>query len=111
MKMAGVDEHAMAKALDVSYQAIKKVLLGTSKMLRADNNVRAAQFLRVDSEWLATGQGSPAGGKSWPFTAEVLDTHRGQEAEHLRRAENQLRVYLEMPILPREPDGKQPHAA
>ena len=48
---------AMASHLGVSYQAIRKLDLGTSKAMNAANNELTASFLGVKSYWLATGQG------------------------------------------------------
>ncbi len=57
MGYAGVKIPALAAALGVSYQAIKKVLDGKSKSLDAKNNAQAAKFLNVSHYWLATGEG------------------------------------------------------
>lgn len=57
MKDAGKNESELAGSLKVSYQAIKKVLAGTTNALTAANNSNAAKFLGVDSHWLATGNG------------------------------------------------------
>lgn len=55
--------HALAKALGVSYTAIKKVVdpEGKSKTLTAENNAKAAKYLRVNADWLATGKGEMRG--------------------------------------------------
>jgi transcriptional regulator with XRE-family HTH domain len=50
----------MAARLRISYQAVKKIVDGKSKMMAADNNAKAAAILGVDSDWLATGEGSKA---------------------------------------------------
>lgn len=47
----------LAEELGVSYQAAKKAVLGSTKMLAADNSAKAAQVLGVNSHWLATGDG------------------------------------------------------
>lgn len=57
MGEAVVSEAALAKALGVSYQAVKKVLAGGTKALSAPNNSAAAAFLGVNPDWLATGHG------------------------------------------------------
>lgn len=57
MAEAGVDEHGLAKALGITYQAIYKITRGLSKSLSAANNEAAAAFLGVSSKWLATGKG------------------------------------------------------
>lgn len=55
MKAAEVSTTALAKALGVSYQAVRKVLLGGQ--FGTDNNAAAARVLNVSSDWLATGKG------------------------------------------------------
>lgn len=57
MKHAGASKPALAKAVGISYQAVKKVLDGGSRSLTAENNAKAARFLGVSSHWLATGEG------------------------------------------------------
>lgn len=50
----------LAYELDCTVQAIGMVITGGGKLergLSAENNVKAAKFLRVDSYWLATGDG------------------------------------------------------
>lgn len=54
-----VSRDALATALGISVQAIAQVLKGTTRALTAENTVKAARFLGVDSYWLATGAGSP----------------------------------------------------
>lgn len=63
----GLTEKDVAAALGVSYQAVKKIVDGKSKMMAADNNARAAALLNVDSDWLATGDGHRERGRS-PFS-------------------------------------------
>lgn len=78
MRHAGLDPalpgsvHALADALGFSYQAAKKAIDGLTKMLTADNNVTAAKFLGVDSEWLATGLGHLNGPKRLSDLAERI---------------------------------------
>lgn len=61
MEHAGQKTTALALNLGVSYQAVKKVLDGKSTSLNAANNARAARFLGVSADWLATGSGSMLG--------------------------------------------------
>ena len=58
LERAGVKTQALATALGVSYQAVKKVLDGGSRAFTAENNAKAARFLNVPADWLATGDGS-----------------------------------------------------
>lgn len=101
MARANVDPKQLSKAVGISYQAVMKLLAGTSKMMRADNNVVAARFLGVDSEWLATGEGTPVGQRSWPFTQELLEASRAAPPAAVRKAENAARNALDMDLLPR----------
>lgn len=57
MKEENVGTQQLADHLHVSYQAIKKLLDGTSKSMTAKNNDAAASFLKVSSRWLASGKG------------------------------------------------------
>jgi hypothetical protein len=49
----------MSDALKISYQAVRKVVLGDTHAFTAINNDKAASYLHVNSRWLATGKGSP----------------------------------------------------
>lgn len=49
---------SLARGMGVSYQAVKRVLDGLSKAFSAANNTKAAAFLSVRPDWLATGEGS-----------------------------------------------------
>lgn len=60
MKDAGKSTSALAAELKVTYQAIDKVLKGNTKELTASNNSKAAKFLQVNTDWLATGKGDVA---------------------------------------------------
>lgn len=57
MKNAGVSVSSLAANLGVSYQAVKKVVDGKSRAFTAENNAKAAAFLHVSPDWLATGKG------------------------------------------------------
>lgn len=58
MDHAGVKAAALARALGLSYQGVKKVMDGRSNSFSAANNAAAAVFLGVNSDWLAAGKGS-----------------------------------------------------
>jgi phage repressor protein C with HTH and peptisase S24 domain len=62
MTDAGVSTSALASALGISYQAVKKVLDGSTTAFTAANNAAAAKVLQVRSDWLATGMGPKAAG-------------------------------------------------
>lgn len=57
MKEAKRSRTDLAKRLNVSYQAVRKVLLGETNSFTAENNEVAAAYLGVSSRWLATGLG------------------------------------------------------
>lgn len=47
----------LALALEISVQAIGDAINGKTKAFTAENNAKAATFLRVNPHWLATGEG------------------------------------------------------
>lgn len=57
MQRAGVKTRQVAEALGVSYQAVARLLDGKSKAFTAENNSKAAAFLKVSPDWLASGKG------------------------------------------------------
>lgn len=90
----------LSEQLGVSYQAAKKAISGETRMLAADNNVKAAHALKVNSEWLATGRGSMLS-PAWPFSDDLLAAAHHCDATRLRQAENAARNVLDMEPLPR----------
>lgn len=100
MQLERMDVTALAKGLRVSYQAVKKVIDGRTHAFTADNNVRAARLLKVDSEWLATGEGQARGEKVWPLSPELLAACRAAGPDAIRKAENAARNVLDLPPLP-----------
>jgi transcriptional regulator with XRE-family HTH domain len=54
---AGTTKQALASGIGISPQAVNKLYAGTSKALSARNNSKAAAWLGVDPDWLATGEG------------------------------------------------------
>lgn len=97
---AGKSLGDLADHLEVTYQAVKKVVDGKTKMLNAEHNVHAARFLNVDSEWLATGKGSRAPTRSWPLSAELLTVLRSASPKAVRQVENAARNVLDLDLVP-----------
>ncbi len=60
MDARGVTVTQLANGIGSSYQAVKRVLDGLSKAFSAANNAKAAAFLAVSPDWLATGAGAMA---------------------------------------------------
>lgn len=74
MRAADVDAHALAKAIKFTYTGVMKALKGGDKgtsAMTAANNSRAARFLCVDPDWLATGEGQMRSEKVWPFADAI----------------------------------------
>lgn len=84
MTKRGVTVSQVAAGMGVSYQAVKRVLDGLSKAFSAANNTRAASFLNVRADWLATGEGemeiptfdanakpSPSGARPYPVVSRI----------------------------------------
>jgi transcriptional regulator with XRE-family HTH domain len=63
----------LADHLGLSIQAIRKYSAGTSVALTAANNSRAAKYLSVSTDWLATGEGEMVDDDWWPFTQITLE--------------------------------------
>lgn len=76
MDARGIKRTKLAKELGVSYVAVKKVLDGTTRAFTAENNSRAAAFLGVNPDWLATGEGEmlPTGGKAGASSVATTTT-------------------------------------
>ncbi len=55
--MGSTSTQAIADHLGVSYQAVKKVLIGASKFFTLPNHYKVSDFLGVNPRWLATGEG------------------------------------------------------
>ena len=55
MQAAGVSVAQLAAAVGVTYQGVKKVLDGGA--FGSGNNAKAAAYLSVGGDWLATGKG------------------------------------------------------
>lgn len=61
----------LAAVLGVDPNAVTKVLRGGTKQMSAENSSKAARHLKVDPDWLATGEGSMHSSKAWPFGAAI----------------------------------------
>jgi transcriptional regulator with XRE-family HTH domain len=68
MKDAKMSTAALAKAMHISYQGVRKVLTGGQ--FGTENNAKAAKILKVRSDWLATGKGPKSLAASAPPTGE-----------------------------------------
>lgn len=58
MDRKGIDRSTLAKAIGVTYQAIRKVFVQNGAF-GSQNNFLAAHFFGVDPEWLMNGEGEP----------------------------------------------------
>ncbi len=77
------DTRALSKAMDLSYQAVRKVLMGDTNAFNAANNDIAAAWLGVHSRWLATGKGPRHLTESTaPGTRENQGAYRVTPAPH-----------------------------
>jgi transcriptional regulator with XRE-family HTH domain len=71
MDAAKVDRKTLARELGVTVHALGMVITGggrAERWLSRVNNQAAAKFLRVDSNWLFTGEGAPEGQPVIPYT-------------------------------------------
>lgn len=92
----------LARALDISVQAVAQVIAGKTKALTADNSARAARFLAVDGFWLATGEGhlqpndqaAPAAAP-WPFKRIDIGRVERLATDELAYVEGKLESVIE----------------
>ena len=88
LEKSGKDRKELAHALGCKVQTIGMVVTGGGKaerMLSAPNNAKAARFLRVDSHWLATNEG----------TMETKLDMQGKELAGLSADAVELAVYFD----------------
>lgn len=100
MKASGNTDAQLAKSLGVSIQAVRKVAAGTTTAFTAENNSKAAQFLRVDPDWLATGAGEMISEKVWPFVLVTPRQIQSLNAKHLEMVQKFALDLLETQLLP-----------
>jgi transcriptional regulator with XRE-family HTH domain len=99
---------ALASELGVSRQAVEKFFRDESGSMSAENNSRAARFLRVDPDWLATGEGDMRSARAWPFGSALTPAEFFLlEAEDVRPA---IDVLLAA-VARRRSSGKHQNAA
>lgn len=101
MSQAGFSTQALADALGISYQAVRKVLEGGK--FGTTNNAKAAKVLQVNSDWLATGRGpmkgtSPGRATSdgWP-SEEIRQKAVRLKPKELSKLDGIIRAYLDLP--------------
>lgn len=85
---AQVTDTQLAKKLDVSIQAVRKIAAGTTAAFTAENNSKAARFLGVSPDWLATGEGEMVSASRWPGTQLTLEQITKWPAELIKSVED-----------------------
>lgn len=96
----------LARAAGVKPPSVSDWFTGNTKSLKAVPLIKAAEYLGVSPLWLATGEGPMRPMTASPFSRELLDRLTElQDPDALRRAENQLRSFLDMDPLPRPTAG------
>lgn len=86
MELAKCSRKKLASALDVSPQAIGMVITGggkTERKLSPENTAKAARLLKVDFEWLSTGETAQLTNKlAEPLDAPTLSPDALQIAKY-----------------------------
>lgn len=85
MTRADFDTRRLSDEMAISYQAVRKVLIGEAKSFSAVNNARAASILRVNPSWLATGDSERDQGVAHPVNQtrpNDLDARTNVEEYH-----------------------------
>lgn len=67
IKLAKSSRADLAAAIGKSVQAVGQCITGKTGAFTAENSAKAADFLKVDHYWLATGEGQPRPDRAWPF--------------------------------------------
>lgn len=96
LELSGMTQVQLAKAIDVSPQAIGRWLRDEVEDILAKHLFHAADATQVDPRWLATGQGEarPERG-SLSFTGALLAEKIGAKSESAQRALNDLLDHLD----------------
>lgn len=90
LKLSDRSKKDLQLHLGVTYQAMKKLDDGKTKVFSAANNARAARFLDVDSFWLATGEGAAQPLQPWPFPMILPSQYAQLDADFRRQLENNV---------------------
>lgn len=108
MNLRGVGKQELADAIGISYQAVRKAVLGLSGAFNAENNAKAAAHLRVSPDWLAANIGDMETGaapvtqtdaqsafsSSWPFSPDLLSQVLALDEAGRQQVEGALRLVL-----------------
>lgn len=100
---------ALAKAVGMSYQGIKKIVDGKTKEIDASNCIKISSYLQISSEWLSTGTGSRttevASAPSQPVASDDLLLALAVVAKAIEKADEMTRLSVEplLSLLAREP--------
>lgn len=100
----------LAAALGISRQAVEKYFRDSSNAMSAPNNSKAARYLRVDPDWLATGDGKKHA-RAWVFGNDLSpEDFFGLTAEEIRPALDVLQAaILRRKAAPRKLNGTNGH--
>lgn len=105
LKVSNITVSELATGMGVSYQAVKRVIDGMSKAFSAANNAKAAAFLKINPDWLATGQGSMRA--VTPLPGPTLEQALKLIAQQLNLlpGEQRLEIARHLDTLARAPDS------
>jgi transcriptional regulator with XRE-family HTH domain len=96
----GLSQPELAKLAKVAQGTIGNIESG--KRMGGPSLPAIARALNISYWWLRDGAGEmELSAQAWPFSAELWERISELEPDALRRAENQLRAYLDMEPLAR----------
>lgn len=103
MKLADMSIADLSAALDVSYQAVRKVIRGESKAFSAENNSKAATAMGISADWLATGEGDMLADQNLIRKADNVSP--GPKITGMVPILNKVNAGMYREIIDSEPDG------
>ena len=104
MKARSCGTQELADAMGISYQAVRKAVLGLSGAFNAENNAKAAAYLRVSPDWLAANIGDMEPGEAplqpvatvaaWPLSPDLLPQVLALDEPERLKLEGAMRLTL-----------------
>lgn len=91
MSLSNMSAAELARAIDVTQQAVGRWLRDEVDDVMSHHLFHAADAMKVDARWLATGQGSPRPEREGlPFVGALIAEKIGKKSESSQRLINEI---------------------